>query len=91
MPRGVGDDPGQRGGGYRQLGCYAAGPEYAYLAVPNSNRVSEIGLIQIADADFSRVSQVHGGAVGQVKAGGDLGGPDGLPRSHGAHGYHELR
>ncbi len=57
----------------------------------NGNRITEFGFVQIIDADFSRVSQVNGGAVGQVKPGGYLDRPNCLPRCHRSHGYHKLR
>ncbi len=59
MARGVGNDPGKRGGCCRQLGCYPAGPEYGNFAGMNGNRITEFGFVQIADADFSGVPQMN--------------------------------
>ena len=58
MARGVGNDPGKRGGCCRQLGGYPAGPEYGYFTGPNGNGITEVRLVKIADISFIEDEEV---------------------------------
>ena len=77
----IGDEHPARGMGNHQrrfavkryrLGCNPAGPKHWLFPGPHLDRVTEVGVAQVQNADGRRVPDVNRRAVGGGKAGGDL-------------------
>ena len=89
MAGGMDDHTGERDRRCRQLGGYAAGPEYGDFSGSKRDCIAEIRCGQIADTDFFGIPQVNGCAVGEMETGGHPDASDGLLRCHRSHSDHQ--
>ena len=61
------------------LGGNAAGPEYGNFIVTDANRIAEFGLVDVANSDFGRITEMDRCTVHRGKPGANLDRTDAHP------------
>jgi len=87
VARRVGDHKGELGRGGGQSRGHAAGPEHRDLVLPDGDRVSELGTIQVLNSYFLGSPEMNRRAVSQMEPGRHLGRPNGLLRGQRSHAH----